>query len=105
MSTITLYHGTTKENFESIIADGVLCGPVYLTPNKSTAEDYAANNSPDYMVFEVKVCFDDLNYDDEFVSEGCVYASLEAGSVYVDGNVSIKDAKVTKYEDYEEIED
>lgn len=104
MSTITLYHGTPKFNYNSIIAEGELSGPVYLTPRKELAEDYAANNSADYVVFEIEVDRGLLNYDAEFVNEYCVEASLEAGSVYVDGPVSISNAKVTFYEDYEEVE-
>lgn len=104
MSTITLYNGTPKFNYSSIVADGALSGPVYLTPRKELAEDYAANNSADYVVFEIEIDRDLLNYDAEFVSEHCVDASMDAGSVYVDGDVSISNARVTFYEDYEECE-
>lgn len=104
MSTVILYHGTPKFNYNAIIADGELSGPVYLTPRKELAEDYAANNSADYVVFEIKVDRDLLNYDAEFVNEQCVEASLEAGSVYVDEAVSVKNARVTFYENYEEVE-
>jgi len=103
MATIKLFHGTPLEQYEEIKNDGFLCGPVYLTPCKKTAEDYAANNSPDFVVIEVEVRFDDLRADSEFVSEYCVQSSLDAGSVYVDGNVSIKKADVTFYEDYSEV--
>lgn len=104
MSTITLYHGTPKFNYSAIMTNGELSGPGYLTPRKELAEDYSANNSTDYVVFEIEVDRDLLNYDAEFVNKHCVEASLEAGSVYVGGSVSITNAKATFYEDYEEVE-
>lgn len=103
MSTVTLYHGTPKSAYEEIIADGFLIGPVYLTPNKNTAEEYAANNSPDYVVFEVEIEYSELNIDREFVSEHSIEASLEAGSVFVNGNVGIEGAIITIFENYCEV--
>lgn len=103
MTSVKLYHGTPMSQFEEIKEDGFLFGPVYLTPCKKAAEDYAANNSPDFVVIEVEVDYSLLNADSEFVSEYCVDSSLEAGSVYVEGNVSIENAEVYFYEDYSEV--
>ena len=104
MSTVTLFHGTTKENYEMIKKDGFLHAPVYMTPNKTTAEDYAANNSANYAVFEVDVEYSELEYDSECVCSHSVEESLDAGSVYVDRNVCIARAIVTHYNDYCETE-
>lgn len=106
MTKITLYHGTTESNARSIISDGCINGRVYLTPNKATAEDYAANNSSNYVVFEVVVDYCDLQYDDEFINgetDDWVSESLNAGSVYVDHAISVKDFPMSKYVDYEMI--
>ena len=97
-----LYHGTTKENSTKIEEAGVLNSPVYLTPNKETAGDYAANNSENYVVYEIEIDFEELKYDAEFVNEADVVNSLDAGSVWVDRNVSIVNCEKTEYCDYEE---
>ena len=104
MTTLTLYHGTPSENYDSIVEAGSLNGPVYLSPSFATACEYAANNSPDYVVFEVLVDYSDLNYDSEFVVDHCVDASLAAGSVFIDGDVDISKSKVSVFEDFEEVE-
>lgn len=106
MKTVTLYHGTTLENGKSILNDGVINGPVYMSPSIKTAEDYAANNSSDYMIFELEIAFDELEYDAEFINgdtDDLVQESLDAGSVFVDGDVSIENAQVKTFIDYEEV--
>ena len=104
---MTMYHGTTKENYSKIVKTNTLNAPVYLTPNKNTAEDYAANNSADYMVIEIDVDESLFIADGEFVSgmeEDWIAESLENGSIYVDTDIDIKNADVTIYEDFEEME-
>ena len=61
---MTMYHGTTKENYSIIKETNILNAPVYLTPNKETAVDYAANNSANFIVFEI-----DVNKSD-FIADG-----------------------------------
>lgn len=38
-----LYHGTTAENYEAIIAAGIIHGPVYMTADRNIAEEYAGD--------------------------------------------------------------
>ena len=99
-----LYHGTTKENGDQIIKDGVINGPVYLTPDIIIAEEYAGSNAPDFIVFEINVDRDQLVYDAEFVKCGegdWLRESLENGSAYTENNVSISDCETLSYTDYE----
>lgn len=102
---MTMYHGTTKANYEMIKIDGYLIAPVYLTPMKRTAEDYAGNNSSDFIVFEINIDEKLFMADDEFCKENfTVEESLNNGSIYIDSNIDISKSNITKYEDYEEIE-
>jgi hypothetical protein len=100
-----LYHGTTKENYELIKSNNTLNSPVYLTPNRETAEDYAGNNSSDFVIIEVELDIEDLTYDSEFVSEPCVSESLNAGSVVSETDILITGCDVYEFEDYMLIED
>jgi RNA:NAD 2'-phosphotransferase (TPT1/KptA family) len=103
---MTMYHGTTKDNYNLIKETGILNSHVYLTPEKQIAVDYAANNSADYVVIEIEVDESLFQADREFVSgmeENWVEESLDNGSIYVDCNVEIKNATITVYEDYEEL--
>jgi len=104
---MTMYHGTTKTAYELIKENNVLNAPVYLTPNKQTAENYAANNSADYIVIEIEVDESLFQADREFVSgmeENWLEESLNNGSIYIDSDISIDNAKITVYEDYEELD-
>jgi len=104
---MTMYHGTTKTAFSEIGKTNILNAPVYLTPKKQIAEDYAANNSADYIVIEIEVDESLFQADREFVSgleENWLEESLDNGSIYIDSNISIDNAKITVYEDYEELD-
>ena len=104
---MTMYHGTTKTAFIEIGKTNILNAPVYLTPKKQIAEDYAANNSADYIVIEIEVDESLFQADREFVSgleENWLEESLDNGSIYIDSNISIDNAKITVYEDYEELD-
>jgi len=103
---ITLYHGTTKENAELIKQSGKLSAPVYMTPNFDTAEEYAANNSPDYVVIELYVDESDLTYDSEFCGNesDLIQESLENGSVVSEVDLDITNCDFKYFEDYELVE-
>lgn len=96
-----MYHGTTIENFESIKRDKRLIGPVYITPKKCVAEEYAFANSGNVVIIELDVDESLFNVDAEFVNEWNIDKSLEAGSVYTKCDLPIKHASFEIYEDYE----
>lgn len=100
---MTMYHGTLS--IDQIVSDGFLRGPVYLTPDKNLAEDYAANNSPDYSVIEMEIAESLFVADREFVkSGGGVQESLENGSIRLESDLILENVKITNYIDYEEVE-
>ncbi len=102
-----MYHGTTKTAYEEIKKNNILNAPVYLTPDKQTAIDYAANNSTDFAVIEIEVDESLFQADNEFVSgweEDRLKESLNNGSIRIDSDLLIDGAKITLYEDYEELE-
>lgn len=104
---MTMYHGTTKTAYEEIKKTNILNGPVYLSPIKQTAVDYASNNSADFIVIEIEVDESLFQADREFVSgfeNDWLEESLNNGSIYIDANISIDNAKITVYEDYEELD-
>jgi len=39
--TITLYHGTDEAGHAGIMSDGYIAAPVFLSPDRRAAEDYA----------------------------------------------------------------
>lgn len=53
----TLYHGTSEEAANAIRETGFICGPVFLTPSRSTAEGYGEE------VISVSVADDSLMID------------------------------------------
>ena len=104
---MTMYHGTTKDNYEIIQKTNILNAPVYLSPEKRISVEYAANNAADFVIIEVEVDETLFQADREFVSglsEDWLKESLENGSVYVDDEISIESAKITEFQDYEEKE-
>ena len=101
-----LFHGTTRENGLKIIKDGVINGPVSLTPSIETAENYAASNASDYMVFEFNIDATEefLDHDAEFVKCGdgdWLKESLENGAAVSKNNLLINGCTIRHYEDYE----
>lgn len=104
-----MYHSTSLDNYQSILADGFLSGPVYLAVDKKMAADYGANNGPDFVVMELNVGRESLCADMEFVKgelniEDAVEESLNNGSAYIDGDIDVAGHTAYKYEDFEEIE-
>lgn len=82
-----LYHGTTQIAATSIIADGYIRGPVFLTARKDMAENYGA------VVIACDVNVSDLNEDydtenpiDDMTTEQWARSGR---SVYVDDDVAI----------------
>lgn len=55
----TLFHGTSDEAADAIRAAGFINGPVFLTPSKAAAEEYAYGET----VFRVSVPDADLLVD------------------------------------------
>jgi len=56
---VTLYHGTSNKGIKAIKKDGVINGPVFLTPRKDVAESYSESGN----VIEVRVPAADLQVD------------------------------------------
>jgi hypothetical protein len=79
MSKVILFHGTTKAALSEIRRSGVLEGPVFLTPRKEVAEDYAGD---DGVVLEVEVEKELLLLDFDFA--GAQLISLEDANVYTE---------------------
>ncbi|OYD24709.1 hypothetical protein [Oceanimonas baumannii] len=103
-----MYHSTSVENYQSIISDGFLSAPVYLTPSKKIAEEYGANNSPEFVIIEVNVDEAGFCADAEFVkgqmeADQAIEESLSNGSVFIDEDVSVAGHIASHYEDYEEV--
>ena len=104
---MTMYHGTTKDNYKIIQKTNILNAPVFLTPEKRIAVEYAANNAADFVIIEVEVDETLFQADREFVSglsEDWLKESLGNGSVYIDSEMGIESAKITVFQDYEEVE-
>lgn len=98
-----LYHGTTKENAESIKNDGIINGPVYFTNRYEVAEEYALNNCSNAVIIEID--FEgELKPDNERENyENSEEALENEGSVFTENSVSIQDCKFHKYEDFEKV--
>lgn len=91
---MTLYHGTTKNNFNQIMTSGMINGQVYLSPSAQIAEDYALNNSCDIVVIEVELEISELSADLEFVKNGdsdFLEESLENGSCFADRDILVSE--------------
>ena len=90
---ITLYHGTINENAEAIITAGFLRGPVYLSPNESTAADYVLNNESSGVIFEIDIDESILKIDRESFDGTDLDEALDLGvSVFTNSNVDISSA-------------
>ena len=73
----TLYHGTNSEGFEGIQKDGVINGPVFLTPRKEAADEYGGD--PEKTI-KVKIPRELLKVD--FDLPGQKLLSVEDANVY-----------------------
>lgn len=80
-----LFHGTTAENADAIKSCGFINGPVFMTPNYSTAADYAGDGE----VIEVTVDNDELMIDLDLpgamlltVDDACQYLDEEDRDIY-----------------------
>lgn len=95
---IRVYHGTTKENAEKIIEDGVIDGPASITPREDIARDFALSNSDEGVVFEFGINkneLNDLRVDlESFDSEDLEEAISKGASLISDKPIDISDANV-----------
>ncbi|MFK7090464.1 hypothetical protein A203_18595 [Chromobacterium violaceum] len=81
-----LFHGTSQENHEQIIAEGRLLGPVFLTPSKQSAKEYAGREG---AVIEVDVDEDTLGVD--FDLPGARILSVEEANSYTGNEWTIQE--------------
>lgn len=66
---MTLYHGTSNEAAESIKRQGILRGPVYMTPERELAESYIFEWESTGVVIELDVPVDMLRTDMECLND------------------------------------
>ena len=92
----TLYHGTLTEYAESIKADGIIHGPVYMTTNRELAEEYVLGNDESGVVIAIELTEGMvLHTDMETLNEdpGIEFA-LEAGmAVYTESDIDVSGAE------------
>lgn len=87
MSTITLYHGTSQENYEQIMKDGVITGRVYFTPRKDMAREYGeVVIAVDVEISLIKIDWESTDYNPEMTIEQAIEEGL---SLYVDDDVMV----------------
>ena len=112
MSKVILFHGTTKAALSEIRRSGVLKGPVFLTPFKEDAEDYAGAEGyagAEVVVLEVGVekellmidfdlpggkllDLEDANFYSENENDKSIEDWLEEGqAIGVEGDIDLRD--------------
>lgn len=100
---VRAYHGTTPEALNGILKTGSINGPAFFSPSKSTALDYAYNNSKNPVLIETDIPKRMLKVDHTASAGGEDIGS--ATSIYSDSPVSIKSAKIKKINDNGDFED
>lgn len=75
---MTLYHGTSTENLTAIQQTGMLYGPVFLTPRKDVAAQYADEDAI------IEVCVDANKLMIDFDLPGEKLLTVEEANEYDD---------------------
>lgn len=85
-----LFHSTTRANAESIKEGGFINSPVNFFPSLEAAEDFGSNITHDFVVIQVDLGKERLEYGSDLVSDH--------------RDVSVENAGFTYYNDCEAIE-